>query len=188
MKGIEFTQSQIKALENGATCFIFPICNDTNEHLQEYIIYKDDTKLIECHAPIQKGEKFFVQEHYFKNGTEIHYVIECEKDTILQADYHVGIIPASQMTYEQSRLKEECVDVRIVRPSQISKTGYFDGADIDKKILKGLGLEWIGYFNRESYEEIGHKLFVDLYNHQMQEQNINRTYENNDYIFLMEIK
>lgn len=95
---------------------------------------------------------------------------------------------APQMTKEQSRYSIDFLDTRIVRPSEISKTGYFDGADINEDILKGLGLKWIGYFNRESYQEIGHNLFKDLYNLQMQEHGLNRTYQGNDYIFLAEVK
>ena len=56
------------------------------------------------------------------------------------------------------------------------------------ELLKGLGLELIGYVSKECYENIGFKLFVNFYNSLLKEKNINRTYEDNDYMFLIEIQ
>ena len=54
--------------------------------------------------------------------------------------------------------------------------------------MKGLGLSWGGYFNRESYELIGHELFKELYNKQMKEYKENIEYSDNKYMFLIKVK
>jgi len=58
----------------------------------------------------------------------------------------------------------------------------------NKEELKEISLMWVGNFNQEAYKQIGCELFIDMYNQQMQEQNINRTYNDNDYMFLVEFK
>lgn len=207
-KSIELTTSQIKALENGATMLMFPVIQKDNKGDEyslsiknnyingiiekNYRIYrfKQPVKDFIAHEfEFQKGDKdVWVKEEFSDSrkdyDNKIKYKADDTKNKIQLCDWQ----PASQMTKEQSRYSIDCLDIRIVRPSEISKVGYFDGADINEDILKGLGLDWIGYFNRESYEEIGHGLFKDLYNQQMQECGLNRTYQGNDYIFLVEVK
>ena len=184
-KGIELTQSQIKAYENGASMFIVPI--DTDEMKMSEIGLKKDLSQF---APIQKGDKdIYIKEEFgiSISGTTAYLKDYTKVDKRVIANLIVWK-PASQMTKEQSRYTiKECIDVRVVRVQDIARKGYFDGAYIKEDILKGLGLSWIGYFNRESYEEIGYDLFVKLYNNQLKEQKINRTYEDNDYIFLCEV-
>ena len=64
-KGIELTQSQIKAYENGSTIFLFPI--DTKLKMSEIGLIKD---LIQF-SPVQKGDKdMFVQEEFTTDSDE----------------------------------------------------------------------------------------------------------------------
>ena len=66
------------------------------------------------------------------------------------------------MTKEQSRYSfNECIDIKVVRVQEINI----------KDIPKIQTEMW---------------MFDDWYIQQMKEQNINRTYEDNDYVFLVE--
>lgn len=167
MKGIEFTQSQIKALENGATLFIFAI---HNQELYRCAKYKEE--FIKNYSPIQKGEKFFVQEefvYHFDPMTQIcgDIYYKAEEPDIMSVWKQ-----ASQMPYEHSRFKDlECVDVRVVRVHDIDLAKNLHKLKFELEATGGL-----------SYS------FQKTYNQQMEEQNINRTYEDNDYVFLVEIK
>lgn len=195
-KSIELTQSQIKAYENGATCFMFPINEDINYQIRS--VSSDSVRFgrglinnitldsfIKSHFSILKGDKDIFIKEEFVGCDNIFYRAKDENGMNLDECWH----PALQMTKEQSRYSlSECIDVRVVRTKEIAEKGYFDGADIKEDILKKLGLDWIGYFNRETYEEIGCDLFINMYNNQMQEQNINRTYEDNDYVCLCEFR
>lgn len=171
-KGIELSESQIKAYENGATIFLF-FANK----------YRIESEFDKCIFPIKKRDKdIFIKEDRYENADGSFYF-----NTIKTDDFNW--YPASLMTQKQSRYSfKECIDVQIIRPDSIARTGYFDGADLKEEILKGLGLKWIGYMSRENYEEIGFKLFVDFYNQQLKEQKINRTYNDNDYIFLVKFE
>lgn len=153
MKAIELTQTQIKAIENGASMVMVPIDVELDdEYLENF-----RNVFIKFHSPIQKGDKFFIQEDFVMIVNDI-----CEVKQL-----------ASQMTYEQSRFKDlECVDVRVVRIDDIS---FGDWACILGGNNKQLVVPTI-YMAR------------DYYNQQMKEQNINRTYEDNDYVFLVEFK
>jgi len=155
MKSIELTQSQIKALQSGATMFIFPISDyDLNRINKGYSIGDS--------IPINKGDKdIFVKEEFQLNGYDFWNVIY--KNTCLNIPTPFKWIPASQMTKEQSRYSfSECIDVKIVKVQDITYEQISD-IQIDCSIT-----------------------FKDFYNQQMKEQNINRTYEDNDYVFLVE--
>lgn len=78
------------------------------------------------------------------------------------------------MTKEQSRYSfSECIDVRVVRVQDIV---YEDKLNICQKFTYVKNAFW-----RTKY-------FKDFYNQQLKEQNINRTCENNDCVFLVEFK
>lgn len=169
MKGIELTPSQIKAYENGATKFLFPI--DIRIDKYSNLIVGDDNlgvcingtpnfKLcIEKYAPIQKGDKdIFVQEEFIEecpNGICIKKDYELEEWESLEEYGYIN--KASKMTKEQSRYSfSECIDVKVIRVQDI---------------------EWVmGYH------------FQRFYNRCMEERNINRTYKDNDYVFSVEFK
>ena len=194
-KSIELTQSQIKALQSGATMFIFPIklqgftmfernefkeitcenCGHIMYASYSYICPNCEGSMCYRNFPLHKGDKdIFVQEEFTTDSDE-EYGINDElvyySDT---EDYWFGTHednpqkyrnqwqPASNMTKEQSRYSfNECIDVRVVRVQEINI----------KDIPKIQTEMW---------------MFDDWYNQQMQERNINRTYEDNDYVFLVE--
>ena len=153
-KGIELTPAQIKALQSGATMFLFFANN-----------YRLESKFDEAIFPINKGDKdIFVKEEFQLNGYDFWNVIY--KSTCLNIPTPFKWIPASQMTKEQSRYSfNECIDVRVIRIQDITIK------DISKLMLEE---DWI----------VG--AIEYLYNQQLKEQNIDRTYEDNDYVFLVE--
>lgn len=189
-KSIELTQSQIKAYENGATVFMFPITNfivSDKYQPEEYEVKKENGDFLDKHIgvvinkgssnvrkkgdkvfginlydrtlwqpkpfPIQKGDKdIFIKEEDYDFYTE-------EECFMFGVNQPKNIIPASQMTKEQSRYSlSECIDVRIVSVQDITVN---DMIRIDKM------------FKNPNYQAF----FSRYYNNQMQEQNINRTYE-----------
>ena len=169
-KSIILTPTQIKALESGATMFIISI-----NKLQQKDIY--NKFFINNFSPIQKGDKdIFVQEEFATDSViKEHILYESNfdnKQTFEEYCEHTGAIPTSacKMTKEQSRYSfSECIDVRVVRVKDIKIVD----------ISRLLGDEFYDNFGRT----------IDkFYNKQMQELNINRTYEDNDYVFLIEFK
>lgn len=168
MKGIELTPSQIKAVENGATALMFPIpfpmeyIEETNEFqavIDNCGVFRHTFGEV---TPLQKGDKFFVQEEFS--------VLLYDNGLISGSPFAPCLPltrPASEMTYEQSRFKDlECVNVRVVRVQEITYPlwGNIFGRTPD-------------FIDNED---------IKFYNHQMKEQGINRTYEDNDYVFLVE--
>ena len=114
-------------------------------------------------APIQVDDKdIFVKEEFFE-----YEDIKTQYFTYSRAVKR----PASQMTKEQSWNNfEKCVDVKIVNPKDICGN---DKANI-------IGQEdYLGYIEDK---------FEEFYNQQMKEQNLDRTYQDNDYVFLIEFK
>ena len=185
-KGIELTSTQIKAYEAGATMFLFPIKSygftqlEINEFKEVtcsncgHIMYSSNNYICPncegsmCHNNfhIQKGDKdIFIQEefkiHDTNNGFCNIYYKESKPNFINNSCWQ----PASQMTKEQSRYSfSECIDVKVIRAKHINYEQISD-IQMDCSIK-----------------------FEDFYNQKMQEQNINRTYEDNDYVFLVEFK
>ena len=206
MKSIELTPIQIKAKEAGATMFLFTIDNENisidsrnpDVFLSAYKFecsyckgkdsqctdcygkgYRWDLdceskeELIAKYSPIQKGDKdIFVQEEFWQYENDILYKSNSDSDEemLLNGDYEPTSSfiwsNASQMTKEQSRYSfNECIDVRVIRIQDITIK------DISKLMWEE---DWI----------VG--AIEYLYNQQLKEQNINRTYEDNDYVFLVE--
>ncbi len=208
-KGIELTQSQIKALQSGATMFIFPIklqgftmfernefkeitcehCGHIMYASYNYICPSCEGSMCYRNFPLHKGDKdIFVQEEFTTDSDE-EYGINDElvyySDT---EDYWFGThednpqkyrnqwIPASKMTKEQSRFSfNECIDAKAIRVKNIT---------IESKIKIIGHINTNMELNKDAYNEN----FIYHYNQQMKEQNINRTYEDNDYVFLVEFK
>ena len=202
-KGIELTQTQIKAYEDVATMFMFPI--DTNKISinlnEENELYFNSAYKFECsyckgkdsqctdcygkgyiwdldceskeefiakYSPIQKGDKdIFVQENFATDPIikeHILYESNFDGESFEYFCEHIGSISkiASKMTKEQSRYSfNECIDAKAIRVQEINI----------KDIPKIQTEMW---------------MFDDWYNQQLKEQNINRTYEDNDYVFLVE--
>lgn len=202
-KGIELIPSQIKALQSGATMFLFPIdINKISINLnEENGLYFNSAYKFECsyckgkdsqctdcygkgyiwdldceskeefiakYSPIQKGDKdIFVQEYAYQTDIgKMYYNVRSEAGSYYIPKENGTLIVASQMTKEQSRYSfSECIAVRVIRIQDITIK------DISKLMWEE---DWI----------VG--AIEYLYNQQMQEQNINRTYEDNDYVFLVE--
>ena len=212
-KPIELTQSQIKALQSGATMFLLPIdINKISINLnEENGLYFNSAYKFECsyckgkdsqctdcygkgyiwdldceskeefiakYSPIQKGNKdIFVKEEFQLNGYDFWNVIY--KNTCLNIPTPFKWIPASQMTKEQSRYSfSECIDVKVVRVQGWMK--YLNTKN--KKAIESFTF----HVSNEPISQKRRRAFESFYNQQLKEQNINRTYEDNDYIFLVE--
>ena len=124
-------------------------------------------------SPINKGDKdIFVKEEFQLNGYDFWNVIY--KNTCLNIPTPFKLIPASQMTKEQSRYSfNECIDAKAIRVKDIT-------IELKIKIIGHINTNM--ELNKDAYNEN----FIYHYNKQMKEQNINRTYEDNDYVFLIE--
>ena len=166
------TETQIKAFENGATMFIVPINEPfievrPNEYYIDHMVV-DSNYLIDRFAPVQIGDKdVFIQKEFCISfaGEEIRHVND---DTKLVYPWK----PVLETTEEESRYSfKEIIDIRVVRVRDIMPDEWFKIGQrckvIDKSIIEQ---------------------FADYYNTQLKEQNINRTYEDNDYVFLIEAK
>ena len=200
MKAIVLTPSQIKAKEADATMFIIPIeisnfCKDVGNTLDDiekcfisnnaltYSIYFRTDYRQTSEIPIQVGDKnIFVKEEFltYSNKSCLTYNpklkllegIKYRRDA-LEDRYNEGDYPfdldycwqrASQMTKEQSRyLFEECISIKIIRIQ-----------DIPTLCIPKITART--------------EMLYTMYNQQMKEQGINRTYEDNDYVFLIEFK
>ena len=177
-KSIELTQSQIKALQSGATMFLFTIDNRILECVGNKmyrvecsggVSWDCEKTIIKELSPIQKGDKdIFVQEEFWQYENDILYKSNSDSDEemLLNGDYEPTSSfiwsNASQMTKEQSRYSfSECIAVRVVKIQDIAIL------DIPKITAR-------------------EEMLYSMYNQQMKEQNINRTYEDNDYVFLIE--
>ena len=216
MKSIELTQSQIKAKQAGATMFLFTIDNENisidSRNPDVFLsAYKfecsyckgKDSQCTDCYgkgyrwdldceskeefiakySPIQKGDKdIFVQEEFWQYENDILYKSNSDTDEemLLNGDDEPTSSfiwsNASKMTKEQSRYSfSECIDVKAIRVKDIT---------IESKIKIIGHINTNMELNKDAYNEN----FIYHYNQQMQEQNINRTYKDKDYVFLVEFK
>lgn len=131
------------------------------EELNNIVKTNDKEKLLSCFV-IEKGDKdIFIQEEFYIDNTGL---VNYRDDFNFNANltYH-----KSRMTKEQSRYSfSECIDVKVVRVK-----------DIELEDWLKIGV------NCPAETEC-----MRCYNQQLKEQNINRTYEDNDYVFLVEFK
>lgn len=215
-KGIELTQSQIKAKVAGATMFLFPIdINKISINLnEENGLYFNSAYKFECsyckgkdsqctdcygkgyiwdldceskeefiakYSPIQKGDKdIFVQEYAYQTDIgKMYYNVKSEAGSYYIPKENGTLIVASQMTKEQSRYSfNECIDAKAIRVQDWIK--YLDTKN--KKAIESFTF----HVSNEPISQKRRRAFESFYNQQMKEQNINRTYEDNDYVFLIE--
>lgn len=190
-KSIILTPTQIKAYKAGASMFLFPADNQDDLEMGIKVLgQKAVNEFILRYSPIQACDKdIFVQEEFavHDDGSVVYNDYENFHDDVIL--YEAQYFKASQMTKEQSRYSfSECIDVRVIRFKDISA---------DNKIIKYIGVteEDAILYNgwKPTYDDTdsGGRLawdiaFEEFYSQQMKEQNINRTYEDNDYIFLIE--
>ena len=166
-KGIELTPAQIKALQSGATMFLFFANN-----------YRIESKFDEAIFPINKGDKdIFVQECAYQTDIgKMYYNVRSEAGSYYIPKENGTLIVASQMTKEQSRYSfNECIDAKAIRVKDIT-------IELKIKIIGHINTNM--ELNKDAYNEN----FIYHYNQQLKEQNINRTYKDNDYVFLVEFK
>jgi len=125
-------------------------------------------------APIRKGDKdIFIQEE-FRLYTETQ--IDYKADT---PNINLEWKSASQMTKKESRYTiSECIGASAVRVQDIPLNGI-------KKIIGENSFVICDEFEQFRFDL---KKLKELYNNQLKESNINRTYEDNDYVFLLEVK
>ncbi len=215
---LELTTSQIKAYGNGATMFMFPMDMKIDFSKGMYIsntkgnyintLLKEDDSL--CSFYIERfineyvdftvfaGNKdIFVKEEFYKKDVTPTYPYPIEDDEYeyvqaYKADYNEEDIylncmfpkddekvkdikwrPSSQMTKEQSRYTlKEILDVKIVKVQEIKIKEFANIINTKSPVI---------------YSEF----IIDAkhhYNTVLKEQNINRTFNDNDYVFLVEIK
>jgi len=165
-KSIELVTSQVERIEKskkGETVLLmFPIDESIQKVMPNKISAVEELVFINKISPIVKGDKdIFVKEDFYKFSiiNPVDYKADMKGTCRPWTD-------ASQMTKEQSRYTiSECIDVRVVRVQDIP---------IMDMILVNKGFD----FER----------FSDRYEHQLKEANINRTYHDNDYVFLIEVK
>jgi ribosomal protein L23 len=189
-KSIELTASQIKARENGATMFLVAIAQDKQEICR---CAKDKDEFIRNYSPLQKGDKDvwikeeFIESPVLTTKSEYH---EYGLETSSCLGNYVNWKPASQMTKEQSRYSfKEILDVRVVRVQDICAFDFFFGYCSFEESNGVGGFNILYNINGDEYDESTIcDFYEEYYNQQMQEQNINRTYEDNDYTFLVETK
>ena len=147
--------------------FIFPIDNRILECVgsSDCVSWDCEKTIIKELSTIQKGDKdIFVQED-FRFNEYGDYEYKTGLNTKVTSHLNINQWQkASKMTKEQSRYSfNECIDAKAIRVQEINI----------KDIPKIQTEMW---------------MFDDWYNQQMKEQNINRTYEDNDYVFLVEFK
>ena len=173
MKSIVLTPSQIKAKEADATMFIIPIeisnfCKDVGNTLDDiekcFISNNALTYSIYFRTDYRQTSEIPIQvgdKNIFVKENFLDYdEIKCGYVTYSKAVKR----PALQMTKEQSWNNfEECIDIKIVRVQ-----------DIPTLCIPKITART--------------EMLYSFYNQQMKEQGINRTYEDNDYVFLIEFK
>lgn len=190
-KSIKFTQSQIKAYENGATMFMFPIDDSIHTGLIGRNNY--NVGFIKKHSPLQIGDKDVFIKEEFQTGNNLrdiqnqpldkdvdilykHFQFNSNKHNKEWAEVTIWE-DTSDMTKDQCRYSlKEVVDVKIVRIKEVNL-----GEAIKSTV---------GTYNRENGIQIMEyfKIIENNYSQQLKEQNISRTYNDNDYVFLIEIK
>lgn len=174
-KSIILTPTQIKAYKAGASMFLFPVDNQDDLAMGIKVLgQKAVNEFILRYAPIQAGDKdIFVQEEFavHDDGSVVYNDYENFHDDVIL--YEAQYFKFSQMTKEQSRYSfSECIDVKIVRANDITLAQM--EFILGKRVMVGDATPYMIEY------------FYETYNQQMKEQNINRTYEDNDYVFLIE--
>jgi len=163
-KGLELTQSQVKRVmeaEKGETIMLmFPILLPFDDGVNNY----------------EYNENCGIWNAY-KDDEHITSVIP----PIQKGDKDIEFYIKSNIPYNQLIIGKisECIDVSVVRVQDILEL-YNSFEVLDK-----LGMKIIQF--KSDWNKTC-DIFKKNYNNQLKEQNINRTYEDNDYVFLMEVR
>lgn len=169
-KGIELTQSQIKAYENGATKFLFPIDEKYKNKIPNNAKEVELLVFAQMTCPIWINDKdIFVKEEFvidFKG--KIFYRNTIDERQLFIDNFNSNSLKATQMTKEQSRYSfSECIDIKVIRVQDI---------EIDDliKMYDKKSCDEDGIMLYENAEDMAYALDID--------------YEANDYVFLIEFK
>ena len=175
MLGIKLSESHLKTF-NESSMFILPIINS---NLKLLINEKTKNKFISKFSPIKINEEFFIKEdfmiHDTNDGFSNIYYKSCKPNFVNSYNWQ----SAEKMTKEQSRYILKCLNIDVIRIQDIEGNA---------NILRPLGVNW---HTPKSYEGRFKNMRCTLknfYNSLMNELNINRTYDDNDYVFLIEFK
>ena len=126
-KSIELTPTQIKALESGATMFLFTIDNRILECVGNKmyrvecsggVSWDCEKTIIKELSPIQKGDKdIFIQEYAYQTDIgKMYYNVRSEAGSYYIPKENGTLIVASQMTKEQSRYSfSECILLELLK-------------------------------------------------------------------------
>jgi len=161
-KSVELVTSQVKSIEKakkGETILLmFPI-------KQNIISFDGDS--IEWKSRETFGEDEWLHKQSLSGFMEIYSPIQKgDKEIICQERIEFKKTYKEDESFKIFKLSE-CIYVKVIRVQDINILG------ISQKL---------GWYSKDT------KDFKQHYNTQLKEQNINRTYEDNDYIFLIEIK
>lgn len=101
-KGIELTQSQIKAYENGAIKFLFSI--DILDAEAKDVFKLTDDEFIKNYAPIQKGDKdIYIKVEHTCNNFDMQEDVENKSCKGCYPEYSFS----------------ECIDVKVIKVQDI---------------------------------------------------------------------
>ena len=207
-KFIELVPSQLQVLENEATMLIIPfaknedqkIISDKNFHelINAICDNKGSDFIIDKKSPVKKGDKdIFIQEEFHQRTKLDNKMFYKANEFGTKSQKLCEWQPFSKMTKEQSRYTiSECIDVRVVKIQDLDISDSEElGINVDnaicwrdyEKIEKGnSNPDYLSMYDECHLEDIRIRI-EKSYCQQLKEQNINRTYEDNDYVLLLEI-
>lgn len=181
-KSIELTNSQIESIKSRTTMLMLPVDFGFIITPEEWIETQTEDELVELLSPLQKGDKdVWVKEEFStsKKGEDIQYCLDYPSvDAFYDwCDYsHQSSFHPSQMTKKQSRFKFDVLGVKIVKVQDVVPE--------EPKFRLNLVMNTSSWCKGEALTQ----LFKEYYNNQLKELKINRTYEDNDCIFLVEVE
>lgn len=165
MSKLELTQTQVKRIENSTSdtvLLMFPI----------------DMKIPIGYIPQGMSRKENEPYSYNMWNDKLKDVI------FLDMPIQIG---DKDIFVQEGIILKECIDIRVVRVQDIHK----------KKEINSLGISLNCMAKKKEERTSGNemlemqrldKMLIESYNNQLKEANTNRTYEDNDYIFLVEFK
>lgn len=141
MVGIQFNQQQMKAYQEGATMFIFPIQEDIFIHdgtvtfdNKAHCWSKSD--YIKAFSPLLIGDKFFIQEDF-----------QMIVDGVCSIE-----VSADKMKAEDARFKDVCLNVEIKRVQDLDLLDVI-GLGISKDWSTFSTIEWIEKYYNIKYKD-----------------------------------
>ena len=146
---------------------------------------ESENEFIGKYAPVQIGDKnVFIQEDFHLKGIEKDIIIYRHG---ISDNYTNKWLPASEMTKEQSRFTvDEVIDIKVVKVHEAIHDYSTILESLSIGSIKKFGLKYHVPKSYMGHEQNAKQAFIEFYNAQLKEQNINRTYDDNDYVILLE--